>query len=237
MSDLVARLRSVFLAPSASAARPRASQRSLARRLGGSSVRPRASERAASRRLLASAAPLAVVGPAGSAAPVAAGLALALARDAGAACALVAGLGVPPASRAPGRRAANRAAAALAARELPATASGRLVLLSLDPPARPRDFGRAAAAVDGPAVLLVAGPRTAEADALLATQDAIVLALPRDSDPVLAEVAEDSLAALGPPVLRTGSPLSAITARLALTGLAAPASLRSALAPALELAR
>lgn len=242
MSDLVARLRSVFLEPEASAHRPiaspgSASQSSAARWLLGSSVRPAAAERAASRRLLASAAPLAVVGPAGSAAPVAAGLALALARDAGAACALVAGLGIPSGSRAPGRRAANRAAATLVARELPATASGRLVLLSLDPPARPRDFGRAAAAVDGPAVLLVAGSRTAEADVLLATQDAILLALPRDADSVLAELAQESLVALGPPVLRTGSPPSAITARLVLTGLAAPASLRAALAPALELAR
>lgn len=231
MSDLVGRLRSVFLAPGAPVSDP------VARRRTRPGSRVRAADRGASRRLPASSAPLAVVGPPAAAGPVAAALALALAREAGAGCALVAGPGLGARSGVARRREASRAAAALVARELPARASGRLVLLSLDPPARPRDFGRAAAAVDGPAVLLVAGPRTAESDALLATQDAIVLALPRDVDPVLAEVAHASLATLGPPVLRAAGSPSALAARLALTGLAVPASLRAALGPALELAR
>ena len=90
-----------------------------------------------------------------------------------------------PPVRAPATAAARRAAAALAARGHDATATGRLVVVALASGLEEAaaEFARAAAALDAPAVVVLAGPRDAAADALLRAQDAVLVAAAADADP------------------------------------------------------
>ena len=94
-------------------------------------------------------------------------------------------------------RPAQRLAARLDARGLEAVARGRLAWLALSGPS----VGAAAAAVraeaatEVPAVVAVTGPRCGALDALLDERDLIVVVLPRDADPALAELALAGLAA------------------------------------------
>jgi hypothetical protein len=119
---------------------------------------------------------------------------------------------------APAHAAARRLAARLAARGIPASPRGRLAWLRL--PADPRTgiamAERAAAAIDVPAVLALAGPRPAAADPLLAEHDLIVLVTDDEAAP-LASLALDRLAGLGPPAVAV-RPLRGASRRLALAG-------------------
>jgi hypothetical protein len=86
---------------------------------------------------------------------------------------------------------ARRLAARLVARDLPATACGRLAWLALDPD--PADaaaqFRRCAASSGTPLVLAVAGPRPEPFEPLLAEADLCLAVLPADVDPLLRELA------------------------------------------------
>lgn len=131
------------------------------------------------------------------------------------------------APRAPASRAAGRLATSLRGRDVPAVAGGRVVRATL--PADPDDAVASAerlyAATDAPVVLVIAGPRTDTIDALLARQDALVVASDRvgvDVDPV-AELAARRLAELGPPVETLNPALPPLTRALATAGIAAPA--------------
>jgi hypothetical protein len=118
-------------------------------------------------------------------------------------------------------RAAARLAARLAARDLPAVARGRLAWLTLPADASEADAAvrRAAAAVDGPLVTALAGPRPPELEDLVAEYDIAIVA----ADPAgpLARTALARLAARGIDAracrpLRRGLPRT-----IALAGLAA----------------
>lgn len=101
-----------------------------------------------------------------------------------AALAAVWGPGVPPSpGGAPPSREARRVAQALGARDVPAQAVGRVVVAAL--PAAQEDAAVAAGrvfavAADLPTVLVLAGPRDAPLDALLATRDVVLVADERD---------------------------------------------------------
>jgi hypothetical protein len=176
----------------------------------------------------------AVLGPARAAAPAAAALALRVAAAGRRPYALLGGIADElGGGRAPARRAAVKAAGVLADRGLDADAAGRLVRVRLAAEDLLAGFGRAAAACEGPAVLLVTGPRTDELDVALAAFDVIVVA-PAVGDDALAEAAELSLVTLGPPVRRATPSRAPVANRLALSGATALDPLRGAVAPALE---
>ena len=141
-----------------------------------------------------------VLGAARDAVPVAAALAGGLRERERAAGAL---LVVWPAAEGPrgalGTPGASRLVAGLQARGLEAVARGRLAWLALGDD----DLGlapRALAAVDVPAVLAIAGPRSAATDELLAEQDQIVLVVPAEADPRLVAIARDELAERNVPI-------------------------------------
>ena len=106
---------------------------------------------------------------------------------------------------------ARRLAARLAARDLTATACGRLAWLALDPdPAdAARQFARCTAAAGAPLVLAVAGPRPEPFESTLADLDLCVAVLPADTDSVFRQLTLSRLPAgdraivpplpLGPP--------------------------------------
>jgi len=122
-----------------------------------------------------------------------------------------------PAEEAPrpalGTPAAARVVAGLRARGLEAVARGRLAWLALghDDLALAR---RALAAVDVPAVVAITGPRSTATDELLADQDQVVLVVPEEVDPNLAELARNGLAEYDIPLTVRG-PLAAPGARAA----------------------
>lgn len=130
------------------------------------------------------------------------------------------------APRAPATRAAGRLATSLRGRDVPAVAGGRVVRATLpaDPDEAVASAERVYAATDAPVVLVIAGPRTDAIDALLARQDALVVAsdpVVADPDPV-AELAARRLAELGPPVETLSPALPPLTRALATAGIAAP---------------
>jgi len=143
---------------------------------------PAAADRAA-RATPATRAPLraAVLGPAAESAPLGAVLANALRAAAGAPAAALA-LWVPGAAPAgaggPAGLAASRLAARLSARDLPATARGRLAWVALEahPVAAAVAARRAAGALELPFVTVLAGPRCDVVEGLLADQDLVVIA-------------------------------------------------------------
>jgi len=216
MSELLGRVRDFYLAPAAPAAH------------------------AARTLVLAPAPAAAVLGRPRDAHALAGALAVSLARAGGWPCAVV-GLwrgSEPPAIATPARPAARRVAARLRDHDLEAQPSGRLVLCTL-----PQDAAqavaaaeRAAGSVRGPVVLALAGPRDEQTDVLLRVQDVIVLASRPGDDPELAAMARESLGALAAPVVGCQAAPGALARAIALAGLSAPASLRRALAPALEAA-
>jgi hypothetical protein len=133
-----------------------------------------------------------------------AALALSLARAAGLAPAVLclwrAAAG-RPAWSAPAGRETRRLAAAMSAHGLEASAAGRLVRITLPEESREAAVAahRAAVVAAGPVVHALAGPRDESVDGLLAVQDGLVLATHGEDDP-LADLAQASLASLGPPV-------------------------------------
>jgi hypothetical protein len=123
---------------------------------------------------------------------------------------------------------ARRLATRLVARDLMATACGRLAWLALDPdPAEAAgEFRRSIAAAGGPVVLAVAGARPAPFEPLLADLDLCIAVLPPDVDPELAALALDGLGARAHVVV---APLAAGPARwAAMAGLARLRSLHGA---------
>jgi len=164
-----------------------------------------------------------VLGAPPDAAPLAAALALALRATDGAPAALVASWGAGHAvARGPATPAAARLAAALARRELPAVARGRLAWLAL--PGEPLEAAavvrRAAALVDGPLVTALAGARPPELDDLVAEHDLAVVAA--EPETPLARAALASLSARGVDARACRPPRRGIARALALAGLAAP---------------
>ena len=166
---------------------------------------------------------------------------LAAARAAGAPCALVCrwtGIEEQPGSSSLAVPAARRLCGRLTTRGLAAAARGRLVTVVLpasDTLARAA-AERAMAAADVPTVLVIAGPRSAAFDPLLADLDRLVVVPPRDAPSGLAPLALDAAALLG----RSTSvlhlpPATAAAQRLTIaSGLALSPALRTAAHAALE---
>ena len=174
----------------------------------------------------------AVLGERGDAGAVAAGLVLAEGGT-GTVCTWAlrdAGPNVPGPSTAAARRLARR----LTGRGLDCAARGRLAAVDLPSPPDEAVAAarRAAAAADMACAVVLAGPRDEALDTLLGLNDAIVLASRAGPDSPLIRLAEESLAGLGPPVVRVAPP-AGVVRRLALAGLVALPSLRAELAPAL----
>jgi hypothetical protein len=154
----------------------------------------------------------------------AAGAALGLAAAAGrrAPCVLVCrwtgertGASASAASR-PAVGAARRLATRLASRGLVADARGRLVTVLLPPAeaeARAAAERAVAAAGETPTVLVVAGPRPAVFDALLAELDRLVVIAPPDAPAGLEQLAVDAAARLGRGTGVLRLPRSAVMAR------------------------
>jgi hypothetical protein len=140
--------------------------------------------------------------------------------------------------RAPARAGARRLAATLAARGHDAAPTGRLVLVRLDGPlnrASPEVARVLAAAGDAPAVVVLAGARDGAADAVLRDQDAVVVAVPAESDWPVAELALSGLARLGVSGRTLELPSGAAPARaLAASGVALVPPLRGPVEAALE---
>jgi hypothetical protein len=163
----------------------------------------------------------AVLGSAADALPIAAALARALRRGAGAPAAVVVSwAGRARARGAPAAPAARRLAAWLAARDLPATAGGRLAWASLpaDADEAARVANRVAGAIDVPLVLALAGPRPQAFAALLADHALIAVAV---SDPE-GPLASAALAGLPGRAVACRPLAPGLARRLALLGLAAP---------------
>jgi hypothetical protein len=174
----------------------------------------RAEERAAPSAVAALCAP-------GEAARVGRALGSAAAARAGTGCAIVCRWTgeepddvSPPAPGPPVAGAARRVTTRLRGRGLAATARGRLVTVALAAggvEARAQAERAAAAAGDVPVVLVLAGPRPAAFDPLLAQQDRIVVVAGAGAPAALEALALDDAARLGRAtgVLRVGPPAPA----------------------------
>jgi hypothetical protein len=168
------------------------------------------------------AARAAVLGPAAGSVPAAAALGCALRAAHGFPVAVVATWtpGAPqrtPGPRGPAAPAAARVAARLAARGLRAAAHGRLAWLALDDHVLAASVAarRAAAVLDVPFVVALAGARCDIVEALLAEQD-LVLVVTAEPDGALARLA----VAACPRPASACPPLAAARRALALSGLA-----------------
>ncbi len=121
---------------------------------------------------------------------------------------------------APPVRRARRLERSLQARDLRASAAGRVVRVELpaEPEAAIASAARAEATTDAPMVVVVAGPREAAIDRLLAEHELLLIAAGDDGDP-LVDLAHDSLVALGPRVARIAATVPPLTRALAVWGL------------------
>ena len=219
MTELLARIWSLFVAPA--------------------SASPRTSPVGAARPVPS----VALLCRPGDALATAGALALALARDTGAGRALVAcwraGSEVAEAPRAPAWPEARRLVGALAAHGIEAEASGRLARAALpdEPEAALATGARGAAVAAAPTVLALAGPRDPVLDRLIAAQDLVVVATPADGGGRLAALALESVAALGVPAVACPPAAGPRRRVLAAAGVVAPRAAVAGLAPALEAAR
>jgi hypothetical protein len=161
-----------------------------------------------------------VLGRPADALPLAAALAGELRARERAAAALLVSWPCEPPRPALAARPAQRLAARLDSRGLEAVARGRLAWLALSGPSVGAAAAtvRAEAATDGPSVVAVTGPRCDALDALLDESDLVVVVLPRDADPALAELALAGLAACRAPVIACPPLSGAPTRLLALAG-------------------
>jgi len=147
----------------------------------------------------APAAAVAVLAPAADAPALGAALGLALARAGRSRVCVVCVWSPAPARagwRAPPMPAAARLASTLRARGHEARASGRLVVVRLSADAHEaasQALRTGAAAGSAPTVVVLAGPRMAAFDELLAMQDLVVVALATATDPSLAQLASAGL--------------------------------------------
>lgn len=111
---------------------------------------------------------------------------------------------------------ARRSATRLSERGHAASAAGRLVRVALEHPAE-------ADRIAIPLVLVIAGPRDAEVDRVLAARDHVVVA----GGGVLADIAAHSVAALGPRTTTLALPDAPLARALATTGAALTAPWRA----------
>ena len=183
--------------------------------------------RAAATPVEAAAPAIGVLAPARELPAAATGVGLALARSAPAVFVCLAAPVPVPALRAPPRTGAARLAASLRARDLEASARGRLALVCIPDARRTEAAGRALAAAGPlPTVLAVAG-RDEEVDALLAARDAIIVALPPSTEPAMAQLVLAGAATLAPAAAVT-LVLDPVQRALALAGARAPRALAAA---------
>jgi hypothetical protein len=206
----------------------------LLHRLGSAFVAPDADR--AERSSVAAVAPsIAILCRPADAAAIGGAAALELARASRASHAVVCLWGAAAAARVPASPAARRAASLLRERGYAAVATGRVVRVRLadGPEEAAAEATRAAAAcAKTPIALVLAGPREASVDALLARHDRVLVAS-AGPDVATADLAATMLAASVP--TRTIAVPPAPAARLAAaTGVAASRAMREALAPALE---
>jgi hypothetical protein len=140
-----------------------------------------------------------------------------------------------PALAWPPAPAARKLRRSLEARGLDCMAAGQVVRVVL--PEQPEQAvaitERAIGAAPGPAVVVVGGPRPEELDELLLRQDAIVVAAPESGGPVV-DLAIASLADRHPAVTACALPLGPVARALAGAGAAAPIGAARPLAPMLE---
>jgi hypothetical protein len=219
MTDLLGRLAAVFVEPAGTA---------------GPAARPR-------RVAVAQPAPcVGVVAAPRHALAVGATVALAIAQAVRARRALVCawppGGWAEPVLHAPPGVGARQLRRSLAARDLDASASGKLarVVLPRAPEHAAAAADRAMAAANAPAVLVLAGPRPEVLDEVLLRQDAIVVAAEPEADPSLIELAVASIADRHPAVSACTLTLGPVARALAAAGLAAPLGAGRSLAPVLE---
>lgn len=223
MTDVLARLKEVFVEPAA----PVAASAGTVRREVAPPLPTPSSVQAA---LLAPTAAL----PAASGA-----LALALAGAVGAGAALACTwAGGPCRITVPATRSARRLAARLTGRDLAATATGRLVRLDL-----PDDPGEAAAtaaratpaalAAGAPSVVALGGPRSPAVDVLLDAADLVVVAVPAEAPEALVRAGVRSLDTGPAPVVVWSLEAGTVERALSTAGVAAGPSVRRALEPAL----
>jgi hypothetical protein len=165
----------------------------------------------------------------------AAGAGLAIARAGSAALVCIHAPGAPaaaPGFGAPARSGAARLAASLRARDLEASARGRLALVHL-PEDRAQLAGAAARALAaaGPLLTVLAvAARDDELDLLLAARDAILVVLPSAAEPALAQLVLAGAAGLVPCAAALALGLDPVQRALALAGVRAPRALRDAVA-------
>jgi hypothetical protein len=140
-----------------------------------------------------------------------------------------------PAVRAPATAGAARLASSLRARDLEAHARGRLAVAALppDPGEAATAAARAQAAASGLPSVLALAARHDELDALLATQDAIVVALRPGSQPGLASLAVSGAEALGAAAVAFDLRSDPLARALATAGARAPRAMRDVVAEAL----
>jgi hypothetical protein len=174
---------------------------------------------------------LGLLAPARELPAAAAAVGLAIARTAPAALVCLAAADPTPGLRAPARPAAARLAVSLRARDIEASARGRLALARLPDGQLAAAAARALAAAGALPTVLALAARDEEIDALLATRDAILVALPSSAAPALAQLA---LAGAQDLVARAGSlgraapltlALDPLQRTLALAGLRAPGAI------------
>jgi hypothetical protein len=163
-------------------------------------------------------ATVAILAPPGRA--LAAGGAVALAVAKGVAVVAVWGGRDAGAARAPAQPRARRVATKLAGRGHDAVATGRLVVVALD---GPDEAARVAAAADVPTVLVVAGPRDAQVDRVLRDHDRVLVC----GDDLVADLAAESVRALGVRAGAVALPAAAAARLLAATGVALVAPWRA----------
>jgi hypothetical protein len=218
MTDLLAKLASVFVEPAPEAAcQPR-------HRVAVASPAPCVGVMATPRHALA----------------VGSAVALVVARGVRARRALVCawppGDWATPAVHAPAGAGARRLRRSLGARGIDATATGSLVraVLPGNPEEAVASAERALAAAAAPAVLVLAGPRPEIFDELLLAQDAIVVAADPDADRRVVDLAVATLNARHPAVSACSLPLGPVGRTLAAAGATAPLGATRPLAPVLE---
>lgn len=192
----------------------------------------------ASRAGSGSAVALGVLAPSRDLAHVAAAAGLAIAARAPAVLVCLHGPERPaaaPAVRAPAAVGAARLASSLRARDLEAHARGRLAVAALpsDPGEAAMAVARAQAAASGLPSVLALAVRHDELDALLATQDAIVVALRPGSEPGLAPLAVSGAQALGAAAVAFDLRSDPLARALASAGARAPRAMRDAVTEAL----
>jgi hypothetical protein len=169
-----------------------------------------------------------VLAPARELPAAAAGVGLAIGRSAPAVLVCLRMPVFVPAFRAPARAGAARLAASLRARDLDASARGRLALVHLPDEGRTDAVTRALAAAGVLPTVLAVAVRDQQVDALLAARDALLVALPPSAEPAIAQLALAGAAALVPLAAAVTLAPDPIQRALALAGVRAPRAISEA---------